>query len=115
MSVLIHAHGFSLSDALKDACLSEVRHRLEPMLHGNLLARWNLYRDGREWIAFLSWHERRQHQGHVRIRSNDMYKSIHLAGKVAAEQMNEQHHKQNSRHRKAAKDAHHNAVEGDLQ
>lgn len=115
MSVLIHAHGFSLSDALKDACLSEVRHRLEPMLHGNLLARWNLYRDGREWIAFLSWHERRQHQGHVRIRSDDMYKSIHLAGKVAAEQMHEQHHKQNPRHRMAAKVAHQHAVEGDLQ
>lgn len=103
MSVQIHAHGFSLSDALKNACLSEVKHRLEPRLHGQLLARWNLYKEGHDWIAFLSWHERREQHGHVRIRSNDMYKSISLAGKVAEDQMNEQHHKHDPQHRRSAK------------
>lgn len=114
MSVVVHAHGFDLSEALKNACVGEIKHRLEPMLHGQLLARWSLYRDGRDWVAFLSWHERRQHQGHVRIRSDDLYKSISLAGKVAADQMGHQHHKCDRKHRRGLKDEHPVLSQGDV-
>jgi hypothetical protein len=98
MSVLIHAHGFDLSDSLKEACEREVKNRMEPLIYSPIQARWNLCRDGHDWIAFLSWHERRQYHGNVRIRSDDMYKSISLAGKVAANQLNHQHHKVNDHH-----------------
>ena len=114
MSVLIHAHGFSLSNSLQQACIGEVKNRLEPLHHAELHARWNLYKDGHEWIAFLSWHERRQLQGHVRIRSNDLYKSISLAGKVAEQQMNHQHHRKDKNHFRRSNSHHSISPEGDL-
>ncbi|MEY4064689.1 MAG: hypothetical protein RIR26_897 [Pseudomonadota bacterium] len=114
MSVLIHAHGFALSDSLKEACMREVDHRLKPLLHAQLSAHWNLYREGHDWIAFLSWHERRHHQGNVRIRSDDLYKSISLAGKVAADQLSEQNHKYKLKVRRQAKQLPPSSMEGDV-
>jgi hypothetical protein len=112
MSVLIHAHGFLLSEPIKSACHREIDQRLKPLLHAQLSARWNLYREGHDWIAFLSWHERRHHQGNVRIRSDDLYKSIALAGKVAAEQHCEQNNKYKLRVRRHAKQPLHSAMKG---
>lgn len=54
---MIHAHGFSLSSSLKEAC----------------------------------------------IRSDDMYKSIALAGKLAADQMSEKHHMNEAKQRRRGK------------
>lgn len=115
MSVLVHAHGFSLSDSLKEACINEIRHRVQPLVRSDLDVRWNLYKDGRDWVAFLSWHERKNQQGNVRIRSDDLYKSISLAGKVASEQVSEQHHKQEPKARRSVARALHSAsMEGSV-
>jgi hypothetical protein len=100
---MIHAHGFSLSSSLKEACIREIKNRLIPLIRSQLNARWSLYKDGHDWIAFLSWHERRQLQGNVRIRSDDMYKSIALAGKLAADQMSEKHHMNEAKQRRRGK------------
>lgn len=114
MSVQVHAHGFSLSDSLKEACLNEIQHRIEPLVRSELDVRWNLYKDGHDWVAFLSWHERRNQQGNVRIRSDDLYKSISIAGKVAAEQVSEQHHKQKPKARRNARAIQSASMEGSV-
>lgn len=114
MSIQVHAHGFSLSDSLKEACLNEIRHRIEPLVRSELHVRWNLHKDGHDWVAFLSWHEKRNQRGNVRIRSDDLYKSISIAGKVAAEQVSEQHHKQNPKARRNARAADCLSVESGL-
>lgn len=101
MPFQVAAHGFELTDAIRESCQEEASDKLQPLALQNLSTRWTLSLDGDDHVAHLNWSDGTFH-GDATAKSPDMYKSIHLASKKAAEQMKKAHDKRFDHHRKGA-------------
>ncbi len=103
MSILVSAHGFEITQALKDACEAETSERLSPLALHTLKTRWTLSQEREEQIAHIIWDDGSFH-GDTTVKTNDMYSSIHQCAKKAAEQMKKSHDKKQSHHKNSRDD-----------
>lgn len=101
MAFQVSAHGFELSEALRENCMSEVGDKLQPLAVNNFSAKWMLSLEAHDQIAHLIWQDG-SFRGDAVGRSEDMYTSIHQAVKKAAEQIKKAHEK---RHDNRVRDA----------
>lgn len=101
MPFQVAAHGFELTDAIRESCQEEARDKLQPLALHNFSSRWTLSLDGNEHVAHVTWNDGTFH-GDATVKSVDMYKSIHQASKKAAEQMKKAHDKRYDHHHKGA-------------
>lgn len=93
MSVQVAAHGFDLTDGLRDCCHGEIREKLTQLAHHNdFKAKWILSLERGEHVAHLNWSDGKFH-GDVTVKSDDMYNSIHQSVRKAAEQLKRAHGK----------------------
>lgn len=92
MPVQVTAHGFDLTDALRENCLAESTDKLAALALHLFSSRWTLSLDGGEHVAHLAWKDGPV-QGDVTVKSIDMYTSIHQASKKAIEQIKKAHAK----------------------
>jgi hypothetical protein len=98
MANQVAAHGFILTQALRDCCEGESNDKLRPLALHNFGSRWALSLEGNNHVAHLTWNDGPFH-GDVTIKSEDMYQSIHGASKRAMEQMKKAHSKRYDHHK----------------
>ena len=96
MAVQVGAHGFDLTDGLREACQAESDEKLRPLAVSQFSARWALSQEALLHVAHLSWSDGQFH-GDVTAKSGDMYVSIHQAAKKASEQIKKVHDKAQNR------------------
>jgi ribosome-associated translation inhibitor RaiA len=92
MPIQVAAHGFPLTDAIRDSCVTETREKLQPLALHNFSARWVLSLEAGEHVTHVNWTDGSFH-GDVTVKTSDMYQSIHHAGKKAVEQLKKAHSK----------------------
>jgi|GEM_PF-620022 len=97
MPFQVAAHGFLLTDALREACLTESTGKLQPLAVKNFSSRWKLSLERTEHVAHITWADGSFH-GDATAKSADMYQSIHQATKKAMEQMKKAHDKRFDHH-----------------
>ena len=90
----VAAHGFDLTDAIRESCLEETKEKLMSIAQNNFSSRWTLSLEKLEHVAHISWSDGPFH-GDATVKSNDMYQSIHQAAKKAFEQIKKAHEKRN--------------------
>lgn len=104
MPIQVTAHGFELTDGLKETCVTESREKLMPLALHNFSAKWILSLEAQEQVAHLAWTDG-SFLGDATVKSTDMYNSIHQCTKKAAEQIKKAHDKRYDHHNKSAKGA----------
>lgn len=97
MSVQISAHGFQLTEALRESCEFETNDRLKTIARHNFSAKWILTLDGGNHSAKLHWNDGQFH-GDLTHSSEDMYITISHCAKKAAEQIKKAHEKRYDHH-----------------
>ena len=97
MPIQVAAHGFEMTDGLRNSCIEETSDRLQPLALHNFGSRWALSLEAAEHVAHLTWTDGPFH-GDVTVRSNDMYTSIHQCTKKAVEQIKKAHDKRYDHH-----------------
>ena len=102
MPFQVAAHGFDLTDALRESCLSESREKLQPLAKHNFSARWMLSIERTDHVAHVIWADG-NFRGDVTVKSPDMYQSIHQATKKAMEQIKKAHDKRYDHHQPASR------------
>jgi ribosomal subunit interface protein len=90
--IQISAHGFELTEALKEACIAETEERLKPIARHNFSCRWTLNLENLQHSAHIAWNDGQFH-GDATVKSEDMYTSIHHSAKKSAEQIKKAHEK----------------------
>ena len=101
MPIQVAAHGFNLTEAIRESCLSETREKLQPLALHNFTARWTLSLDAGEHVSHVNWTDGSFH-GDVTVKGPDMYQSIHHASKKVVEQIKKAHGKRYDHHRSAS-------------
>ena len=101
MPIQVAAHGFDLTEAIRESCLTETREKLQPLALHNFSARWILSLEAGVHVTHVNWTDGSFH-GDVTVKTADMYQSIHQAGKKAVEQLKKAHDKRYDHHRSAA-------------
>ena len=97
MPIQITAHGFDLSEAIKESCTVEALEKLTPLAQHQFQSKWTLSLEAGSHVTHLMWKDG-PFQGDVTVKSGDMYDSIHQATKKACEQMKKAHSKRNHHH-----------------
>jgi len=98
MANQVAAHGFELTQALRECCEAESTEKLKPLALHNFGSRWALSLEGNDHVVHLTWNDGPFH-GDVTIRSPDMYHSIHGATRRAMEQIKKAHSKRYDHHK----------------
>ncbi|MBX9704186.1 MAG: HPF/RaiA family ribosome-associated protein [Silvanigrellaceae bacterium] len=98
MAIQVAAHGFELTDALRNACEHETSERLKPIANHELKVKWILSMEREQQIVHLSWFDGNLN-GDVTVKSDDMYNSIHQCAKKAHEQIVKSHEKRIDQHK----------------
>ena len=100
MPIQVAAHGFQLTDALKEACTAESKEKMQAIAVSNFSAKWTLSLNAAEHVAHVTWGDGSFH-GDATARSADMYSSVAKAAKIAHEQMKKMREKRfdEKRHR----------------
>jgi ribosome-associated translation inhibitor RaiA len=98
MSIQIAAHGFELTQALKEVCESEIKDKLYPIALSQVSTKWTLSIEREQQIAHLIWTDG-AFNGNVTVKTLDMYNSIHQCTKKALEQMKKSHAKKQNHHK----------------
>jgi ribosome-associated translation inhibitor RaiA len=103
MPIQVSADGFELTSALKDSCEAETREKLQPISLSTVKAKWILSIEREEQVAHLIWNDG-IFNGDVKVKTKDMYGSIHQCAKKAAEQMKKSHEKKQNHHKHSKDD-----------
>jgi ribosome-associated translation inhibitor RaiA len=98
MPILVSAHGFELTEAIRNACVEECEDRILPVARHNFGARWTLHLEHLTHSAHIAWNDG-QFSGDATVKSEDMYTSIHQAAKKALEQIKKAHEKRYDHHK----------------
>ena len=98
MSIQVAAHGFELTNALKEACEAETKDKLHSIALNNITTKWTLSIQREDQIAHLIWADG-TFNGNVTVKTPDMYNSIHQCAKKALEQMKKSHEKKQNHHK----------------
>jgi ribosome-associated translation inhibitor RaiA len=92
MPIQVAAHGFNMTDSIRQSCIDETTERLQSLALHNFTSRWTLSLEAGEHVAHINWTDGSFH-GDATVKSADMYQSIHSATKKAVEQMKKAHSK----------------------
>ena len=92
MPIQVAAHGFEMTEALRETCLQETKDKLQQLALHNFSAKWMLSLEKEDHIVHVAWNDGRFH-GDCTVRSTDMYNSIHQCAKKAVEQIKKAHDK----------------------
>jgi ribosome-associated translation inhibitor RaiA len=98
MPVQVAAHGFELTNAIRECCEVETREKLQPLALHNFSAKWILSLEAGVHVSHVNWHDGGFH-GDATVKSADMYQSIHQATKKAQEQIKKAHDKRYDHHK----------------
>jgi ribosome-associated translation inhibitor RaiA len=98
MSIQVAAHGFELTNSLKEACETETIDKLHSIALNNITTKWTLSIQREDQIAHLIWVDG-TFNGNVTVKTSDMYNSIHQCAKKALEQMKKSHEKKQNHHK----------------
>ena len=98
MPVQVMAHGFELTESLKQACITETEDKLQPLALHNFSVKWMLSLDASDHVAHVNWHDGKFH-GDATVKSHDMYTSIGRVTKTAGEQLKKAHDKRYEHHK----------------
>jgi ribosome-associated translation inhibitor RaiA len=90
--IQVAAHGFEITESLRNTCVDESKDKLQSLAQHNFSARWSLSIERGEHIAHINWGDGEFH-GDASARSSDMYGSIRLCTKKVMEQMKKAHGK----------------------
>lgn len=97
-SVQVSAHGFELTEALRDTCVEETEEKMQSLACSNFHARWVLSIESINHVAHVTWGDGSFH-GDATVKSDDMYLSISRSAKTAHEQIKKAHEKRFNHHR----------------
>ncbi|BBH54276.1 HPF/RaiA family ribosome-associated protein [Fluviispira sanaruensis] len=98
MPIQVAAHGFELTQPLKEACEAESKDKLHSIALNHIKTKWTLSIQREEQIAHLTWVDG-AFNGDVTVKSTDMYNSIHQCAKKAVEQLKKSHAKKQDHHK----------------
>jgi ribosome-associated translation inhibitor RaiA len=92
MPIQVAAHGFDITEALRQSCIEEAKDKVQSLAQHNFTAKWTLSVERGEHIAHITWKDGEFH-GDASSRTSDMYGSIRQSAKKAMEQLKKAHGK----------------------
>jgi ribosome-associated translation inhibitor RaiA len=99
MNVSIAAHGFDLTDAIKEACRAAAEDAFPSLSEsdeGERKVRWHLSLDGDSRTAHISWKSGID-QGDVTVSDPQLYSAIHEAAVIARRSIAEKRERRRDR------------------
>ncbi len=90
MPIQVSAHGFEITEALRQSCIEESKEKIQNLAQHNFSAKWTLSLERGEHIAHVVWNDG-EFRGDASARTNDMYGSIRQTAKKAMEQLKKAH------------------------